>query len=183
MTGNDASFRTAGYVLTMDDNPHQKIQTKRKTYSCLAFGSNIFSPVQLKTSFYSTIFLTIYMSFLEFAHILWQATRPTVVRTEKRSVKLFFQTRAIPSVVWKHMWLCVPNSIQNSTVSGSVNTTADFLSRLELKITEKTHLRIRKTFKQHPLSRQYVPRSRGWRTILRHSGRKWERVRGTDLVW
>ena len=37
-----ASFRKAGYALMIEDNPDQKIQSKRKMYSPVAFGSNIF---------------------------------------------------------------------------------------------------------------------------------------------
>ena len=48
----DASFRSAGYALMIEDNPNQKIQSKRKTYAPVAFGSNIFSPAQLKMSIY-----------------------------------------------------------------------------------------------------------------------------------
>ena len=39
----DASFRSAGYALMIEDNPDQKIQSKRKTYAPVAFGSKIFS--------------------------------------------------------------------------------------------------------------------------------------------
>ena len=66
----DASFRSAGYALMIEDNPDQKIQSKRKTYAPVAFGSKIFSPAQLKMSFYSKEILAIYMAFLEFAHFL-----------------------------------------------------------------------------------------------------------------
>ena len=38
----DASFRSAGYALKIEDNPHQKIQSKRKTYAPVAFGSKSF---------------------------------------------------------------------------------------------------------------------------------------------
>ena len=38
----DASFRSAGYALMIEDNPDQKIQSKRKAYAPVAFGS-IFS--------------------------------------------------------------------------------------------------------------------------------------------
>ena len=34
----DASFRSAGYALMIEDNPDQKIQSKRKTYVPVAFG-------------------------------------------------------------------------------------------------------------------------------------------------
>ena len=40
----DASFRSAGYALMIDDNPDQKIQSKGMTYAPVAFGSKIFSP-------------------------------------------------------------------------------------------------------------------------------------------
>ena len=46
----DASFRSAGYALMIEANPDQKIQSKRKTYAPVAFGSKIFSPAELKTS-------------------------------------------------------------------------------------------------------------------------------------
>ena len=96
----DASFRSAGYALMIEDNPNQKIQSKRKTYAPVAFGSKFFSPAQLKMSIYSKEFLAIYMAFLEFAHILWEATKPTIVLTDNKSVIRFFQTKAIPPALW-----------------------------------------------------------------------------------
>ena len=47
----DASFRSAGYALMVEDNPDQKIQSKPKTYAPVAFGSKIFSPAQPKMSY------------------------------------------------------------------------------------------------------------------------------------
>ena len=96
----DAGFRCAGYALKIEDNPDQKIQSKRKTYAPVAFGSNIFSPAQLEKSIYSKDFLVIYMAFLEFAHILWEATKRTIVLTYNKSVNRFFQTKAIPPALW-----------------------------------------------------------------------------------
>ena len=52
----DASFRSAAYALMIEDNPDQKIQSKRKTYAAVAFGSKIYSPAQLKMSIYSKDF-------------------------------------------------------------------------------------------------------------------------------
>ena len=40
----DASFRSAGFAFMIEDNPDQKIQSKRKTYAPVAFGSKVFSP-------------------------------------------------------------------------------------------------------------------------------------------
>ena len=34
----DASFRSADYALMIQENPDQKIQSKRKTYAPVAFG-------------------------------------------------------------------------------------------------------------------------------------------------
>ena len=92
----NASFRSAGYALMIEDNPDQKIQSKRKTYAPVAFGSKIFSSAQLKMSICSKEFLAFYMTFLEFAHVLWEATKPTYVLTDNKSVTRFFQTKAIP---------------------------------------------------------------------------------------
>ena len=49
----DASFKSASYALMVEDNPGQKIQSKKKTYAPVAFESKIFSPAQLKMSIYS----------------------------------------------------------------------------------------------------------------------------------
>ena len=48
----DASFKSPGYALMIEDNPDQKIQSKRKTYAPVALGSKNFSPAQLKKSLY-----------------------------------------------------------------------------------------------------------------------------------
>ena len=86
----DARFKSAGYVLMVEDNPDQKIQSKRKTYAPVAFGPKIFSPAQLKMSIHSKDFLAIYRAFLEFADILWEKTKPTFVVTDNKSVTLLF---------------------------------------------------------------------------------------------
>ena len=49
----DASFRSAGYALMIEDNPDQKVPSKRKTYAPVAFRSKNFSPAQIKMSIYS----------------------------------------------------------------------------------------------------------------------------------
>ena len=48
----DASFRSAVSALMIEDNPDQKIQSKRKTYAPVAFGPKTFSPAKLKMSIY-----------------------------------------------------------------------------------------------------------------------------------
>ena len=41
---SDASFTAAGYAITIEDDPSQKRQSKRKTYAPIAFGSKTFNP-------------------------------------------------------------------------------------------------------------------------------------------
>ena len=147
----DASFRSAGYALMIEDNPDQKIQSNRKTYAPMAFGSKIFSPAQLKMSIYSKETLAIYMAFPEFLHILWEATKPTIVLTDKKSVTRFFQTKAIPPALWNACDYVVQFNFKIAHIAASVNTAGDFLSRLELKVTEKIRLKIREDIHTTPI--------------------------------
>ena len=147
----DASFRSAGYALKIQDNPDQKIQSKRETYDPVAFGSKYFSPAQLKMSIYSKEFLAIYMAFFEFADILWAATKPTVVLTDHKSVSRFFQTKAIPRGLWNACDYVLQFNFKVASIVGSVNTAADFLSTMELEVTEKIRLKIREDIQTTPM--------------------------------
>ena len=147
----DASFTSAGYALMTEDNQDQKIQSKRKTYAPVAFGSKIFSPAQLKLSSYSKEFLAIYMAFLEFAHILWEATKRTNILTDNKSVTRFFQTKAIPPSLWNVCDYVLQFNFKISHIAGSVKTAANCFSKLELKVTEKIHLKIREDVPTTPI--------------------------------
>ena len=83
------------------------------------------------------------MTFLEFAHILWEATKPTIVLTDNKSVTRFFQRKAIPPALWNACDYVLQFNFKLAHIAGSVNTAADFLSRLEPKVTEKIRLLIR----------------------------------------
>ena len=102
----DASFRSAGDGLMIEDNPDQKIQSKRKTYAPVAFGSKGFSPAQLMMSIYSKEFLAIYMAFLEFAHILWETSKPTIVLTENKSVTGSSRQKPFDHPCGMHVIMC-----------------------------------------------------------------------------
>ena len=52
----DASFRSAGYAFMIEDNPGQKIQSKRKTYDPVSFCFKIFSPRNSKCLYTQKIF-------------------------------------------------------------------------------------------------------------------------------
>ena len=147
----DASFRSAGYALMIEDSPDQKIQSKRKTYAPVAFGSSVFSPAQLKMSIYSKEFLANYMAFLEFASILWETPKLLIVLTDNKSVTRFFQTKAILPSLWNACDYVLQFNFKIAHIAGSVNTAADFLSRLELKVTEKIHLKIQADVQTTPI--------------------------------
>ena len=55
---SDASFTAAGYAIMIEHDPNQKLQSKRKTYAPIAFGSKIFNPTQTKLSEYAKNFFS-----------------------------------------------------------------------------------------------------------------------------
>ena len=91
------------------------------------------------------------MAFFEFAHILWEASKPTIVLTDNISVTRFFQTTAIPPTLCNACDYVLQFNFKIAHIAGSVNTAADFLSRLELKVTEKIHLKIREDVQATPI--------------------------------
>ena len=90
------------------------------------------------------------MAFLEFAHILWEATKPSIVLTDK-SVTRFFQTKAIPPALWNACDFVLKFNFKIAHIAGSVNTAADFLSRLVLKVTEKIRLKNTEVIQTTPI--------------------------------
>ena len=91
------------------------------------------------------------MAFVEFAHILWEATKPTIALTDNKSVFRFFQTKPIPPALWNECDYVLQFNFKIAHIAGSVNTAADFISRLELKVTEKIHLKIRDDIQTTPI--------------------------------
>ena len=91
------------------------------------------------------------MAFLEFAHILWEATKPRIVLTDNKSVTHFFQTKAIPPALWTACDYVLQFNFKIAHIAGSVNTAADIFSRLELKVTEKIRLKITEDIRTTPI--------------------------------
>ena len=147
----DSSFRSAGYALIIEAIPIRKYSQSGKRTPPWHLPQNFSPPAQLKMSLYSKEFLAIYMAFLEFAHILWEATKPTIVLTDNKSVARFFQTKAIPSTLWNACDYVLEINFKIAQFAGAVNTAADFLSRLELKITEEIRLKIRGKIQTTPI--------------------------------
>ena len=91
------------------------------------------------------------MAFPEFAHILWEATKPTIVLTDNKSVTRFFQTKSIPPALWNACDYVLQFTFKLAHIAGSVDTAADFLSRLELKVTEKIRPKIMEDIHTTPI--------------------------------
>ena len=91
------------------------------------------------------------MAILEFAHTLWEASKPTILLTDNKSVTRFFQTKAFPPSLWNACDYVLQFNFKIAHIAGSVNTAADFLSRVELKVTEKIHLKIREDVQTTPI--------------------------------
>ena len=91
------------------------------------------------------------MAILQFAHILWEATKPTIVLTDSKSVTRFFQTKAIPPALWNACDYVLQFNFKIAHNACSVNTAADFLSRLELKAMEMVRLKIREDIQTAPV--------------------------------
>ena len=91
------------------------------------------------------------MTFLEFAHIMWETTKPTIVLTDNKSVTRFFQTKAILPALCNACDYVLQFNFKIAHIAGSVNTTADFLSRLQLKVTQKICLKIREDIQTTPI--------------------------------
>ena len=134
----DASFRASGYALMIEEENDKKLNSEKKTFAPVAFGSKVLSPAQLKVSIYCKEFLAIYHAFLEYSHILWETTLPTLVLTDNRSVTRFFQTKAIPPTLWNACDYVPQPNFHIMHVAATQNTAADFPSRIDLNPKEKS---------------------------------------------
>ena len=83
------------------------------------------------------------MAFFELAHILCETAKPTIVLTDNKAVTIFFQTEAFPTALWNACDHVFQFNLKTAHIAGSVNTAADILSRLKLKVKEKNRLKVR----------------------------------------
>ena len=91
------------------------------------------------------------MALLESGLILWEASKPTIVVTDNKSVTRSFQTKAIPPSLRNACDYMLQFNFKIAHITGSVKRAADFFSRLELKVTEKIHLKIREDVQTTPI--------------------------------
>ena len=89
------------------------------------------------------------MAFLEFAQILWDKASNCFDRQQVRHP--FFPKKAIPPALWNACHYVLQFNFKLAQIAVSVNTAADFLSRLELKVTEKIRLKIREVIQTTPI--------------------------------
>ena len=97
------------------------------------------------------------MAFLKFLHILWDKTKPTFVLSDNKLVTGFFQAKAIPPTLWNACDYVFQFNFKIAHFIGSVNAAADFLSRLESKVTEKILPKCGRMYKQHPSRWKHLP--------------------------
>ena len=90
----------------------------------------IFSPAQIKMSIYSQQFIALYMAFFELTHNFWEAATSRIFLTDNKSSKCFFQTKAIVPALWRACDYVQQRRFKIAHIAGSVNTVADFLSKL-----------------------------------------------------
>ena len=134
----------------IQDNRDQKIQSKRKTYTPVTFGSKIFSPRNSRC-LYTQKSLWPFTWHFSSLHAFCGKQKPTIVLTDNKSVTRCFQTKAIPPALWKACDYVLQFNFKTAHNVGLVNTAAEFHSRLELKATEKIRVKIREDIQTTPI--------------------------------
>ena len=89
----DPVFEAAGYALLIDFDPSQKNISTRRTSDLIANGFKTFTPPQIKMSIYAKKILAINLAFMEFGQIFRGTDKPMNIKTDSKSVTLFFQTK------------------------------------------------------------------------------------------
>ena len=153
----NVNFRSASYALMIEDNPQQKIQSKRKTYAPVAFGSKNLSPAQLKMWIYSKEFLTIYMAFLEFADILWEATKPTIVLTDNKSVTIFSRQKPFHHLCGIHAIMCYNSTLKEHKLLDQSTQQLIFSPGWNWNSGRRSVSKSGRIYKQHPKRCQHLP--------------------------
>ena len=102
---------------------------------------------------YSKEVLALYMGLLEFAHILWEKTKPAFVLTDIKSITRFFQTKAFPPLLWTASDCVWQLNVKKARTAGSLNTAVDFVSRIEFKDTKKIFLKVQEDIQTIPVDK------------------------------
>ena len=90
----DARDHAAVYVLLIEDYMEVNDGTK-KSYATVPFGSQRCTGGQMSLALYAKGVLAMHFAFDEFAHIIWEVKKPTIVLTDNKAVTRFFQLKKI----------------------------------------------------------------------------------------
>ena len=91
------------------------------------------------------------MAILKFAYISREEVKPTKVLTDNRSVTRFFGAKAIQPSLWNVCNYVLQIKFKKAHIVRLFNTAADFVSRLEPKVTRRSVSKSEKSYDQHPL--------------------------------
>ena len=108
-------------------------------------------------SIYSKDFLATYMAFLEFAHILWEASKPTIVLTDIKSNTSFFREKLFHLLFGTQAILyCSSNLKQNISLVQSTQQLT-FSPDQTCKSRRHSVSNFEKMYKKRPMSSQHSP--------------------------
>ena len=139
----DACFRSAGYALVIEGNTDQKIQSKRKKYTLVAFGPEIiFPPATQNAHILERIFGNLHGISSVCTHSVGR-NKANKCSDRLQICHTFLPNERNPPALRNASDYVLQINFKIAHITGSVNTAADFLSRLELKVTEKIRLKIR----------------------------------------
>ena len=129
----------------------RKFTSVKKSYAPIAYGSKTFIPSQLKMSIYAKKLLAIFYAFKEFGHIFWGTPKPVINLTDNKSVTTFFQTKIVPPPLSNACDFVIQFNFSIAHIPRKNNTSADYLSRMEMDPTEKLVLKIRADVETQPI--------------------------------
>ena len=91
---------------------------------------------------YAKEVLAMHFAFDEFGHILWSAKKPRTVMMNNKALTRFFQTKHIPPSPWNFCDQTLQFKFILAHVPGVEKLAADYLSRLEIRLEERVHLKL-----------------------------------------
>ena len=103
----DASFRNLDVPSWLKTIPIKRYSLRGKRTPPCRWARKFSPPRNSKCPNTLKKYLGIYMAFFEFAHILWEAAKPTVVLKDNKSVTRFFPNKGDSASTSGSMSLCV----------------------------------------------------------------------------
>ena len=147
----DASFRSADYALMIEDNPDQMIHSKRKTYAPLAIETKNLLPRTVKNAhFFAGLPGDLHGISRVYAHFVGSIKTDERLNGQQISHP-FLPNKSYSTIFVERKRLCTAFNFKLEHISGSVNTAANFSSRLELIISEKIRLKFREHVQTTPI--------------------------------